>query len=147
MAEPASTSAGGIAVGISVGKLVGGLLGIGFVATVLGFLVLPPKSAQEAFVRFLATFTGSALVGPFIVVGVYAKWPEIFTAAAHVAATMGLPAWAGTLIVGAPLLAMGGLPFWWLLGALVLWLERRRGKDIGELAQDAAADVKKAVLP
>ena len=35
-----------------------------------------------------------------------------------------------------------GLPAWWVLGACVRWFDKRRGKDIGELAVDAAAVVK-----
>ena len=41
-----------------------------------------------------------------------------------------------------PALVAAGLPAWWVLGACVRWFDRRRGKDIGELAADAAAVVK-----
>lgn len=44
----------------------------------------------------------------------------------------------GFLFVAAPMLVMSGLPAWWIIGAVVLWLDKRRGKDIGELAHDAA---------
>ena len=43
-----------------------------------------------------------------------------------------------------PIMVVAGLPAWWVLGAVVLWLERRRGKDIGELVQDAGAVVRDA---
>jgi hypothetical protein len=34
------------------------------------------------------------------------------------------------------------MPAWWVLGAVVLWLERRRGEDIGELVHDAGNVIK-----
>jgi hypothetical protein len=37
---------------------------------------------------------------------------------------------------------VAGLPAWWLLGALILWFDRRRSKDIGEIAHDAAKVVR-----
>lgn len=142
MSEPASSAAGGLA----AWKLGAALLGVGIVASALGFLVLLPKSPREAAVRALATMAGSALLGPFLVAALYAKWPEVFASGVKMAEAMRLESWFGFFIVGAPLLALGGLPFWWLLGAGVLWLERRKGKDLGELARDVAADAK-AVLP
>jgi hypothetical protein len=88
---------------------------------------------------------GSALLGPLFVAAAYSRWPEVFAAGATLAQGMGMEGWLGMFMVAAPLLAMAGLPFWWLLGAAVLWLERRKGKDLGELAADARADVGKAV--
>jgi hypothetical protein len=143
MPEPTSSSAAG---GIAAWKLAGGILGIGVVASALGFLVLLPKSPKEAAVRAVATMTGSALLGPFLVAALYSRWPEVFASGAQLAATMGLEPWFGLFMIGAPVIAMAGLPAWWILGAAVLWLEKRRGKDLGELAADARADVGK-VLP
>lgn len=141
MAEPASSAVGGLA----AWKLAGGILGIGVIASALGFLVLPPKSIREFAVRAVATMAGSAMVGPVLVIAAYVKYPEMFAAGAKLAAAWGYDPWAGHFMVAAPLLAMAGLPFWWLLGAGVLWLDRRRGKDLGELARDAAADAKAAM--
>jgi hypothetical protein len=142
MTEPTSSAAGGWI----LGKAVGGVLAIGVVASALGFLVMLPKTPREALARIFATMAGSALLGPLLVAGAYSRWPEIFAAGAAIAQGLHMEPWQGQFMVAAPLLAMGGLPFWWLLGAGVLWLERRRGKDLGELAADAKADVK-AVLP
>lgn len=134
MAEPASTSAAG---GLAAWKLAGSILGIGVVVSAMGFLVLLPRTPREAIGRILATMLGSALFGPVLVAAVYAKWPEVFGAGVHLAAAVGLESWVGLLVVGAPLLALGGLPVWWILGALVRWFERRKDKDIVELAADA----------
>jgi hypothetical protein len=140
--EPASSAAGGWA----IGKAIGGVLAIGIVASALGFLVMLPKTPREAAARVLATMAGSALIGPFMVAGAYSRWPEIFGAGVTLASKIGLEPWIGLFAVAAPLLAMSGLPFWWLLGAGVLWLDKRKGKDLGELARDAASDAK-SVLP
>lgn len=142
MAEPASSSTAG---GVALWKLAGGILGIGVVASALGFLVLLPKTAKEAAVRAIATMAGSALLGPLIVAAAYSRYPDVFAAGAKLAEAMGMETWLGMFTVAAPLLAMAGLPFWWLLGAVVLWLERRKGKDLGELAADAKADIKAVV--
>jgi hypothetical protein len=146
MSEPASSAAGGFA----VAKAIGGILAIGVVASALGFLVLLPKTAKEAMARILATMAGSALLGPLLVVIAYFKWPAVFAAGTQLALQMGVSpdvaSLVGLLMVSAPLLAMAGLPFWWILGAGVLWLEKRRGKDLGELLKDAANDGR-AVLP
>jgi hypothetical protein len=143
MSEPASSAAGGIA----AWKIGASILGIGIVASGLGFLVLLPKTPREAALRALATMAGSALFGPFVVAAAYSKWPEIFGAGVQLAHRMGLEPWLGFFTVGAPLLAMAGLPFWWVLGAGVLWFERRRGKDLAELAADARTGVSTAIAP
>lgn len=141
MSEPASSAAGGLA----AWKIGASILGIGVVASALGFMVLLPKTPREAALRALATMIGSALAGPFLVAAVYSKWPEVFGAGVKLADTAGLEPWFGFFMVGAPLLAIAGLPFWWILGASVLWFDKRRGKDLGELAADARADVGKVV--
>lgn len=142
MTEPTSTSAAG---GIALWKLGAAILGIGIVTSALGFLVLMPRTPKEAAVRVVATMIGSALFGPLIVFGAYTQMPWIFAGATAIAAAIGMEPWIGTLAASAPLLAMGGLPCWWIIGAALLWLERRRGRDLGELAADARADIGKAV--
>lgn len=142
MAEPSSSAAGGL----MIWKAFGGLLAVGVIASGLGFLVLLPKTPREAAVRIIATMAGSALLGPLFVAAAYSKWPEVFAAGASMAQAMGMDNWMGMFMVAAPLLAMAGLPFWWLLGAAVLWFESRKGKDLGQLAAEAKQDVR-AVLP
>lgn len=133
--------------GAAAAKAIGGILAIGVVASALGFLVLLPRTVKEAACRALATMAGSALVGPFLVAAAFYKWPEVFASGAQLATHFGLEPWFGYFAIAAPLLAMAGLPFWWILGALVLWFEKRKAKDIGELAADAGADVRTAISP
>lgn len=142
MTEPASSTAGGVA----LWKIVISVFGIGVIAAGLGFIVLPPKTTREFAARAIATMMGSALAGPFLVAAAYHQWPGVFAAGVQLAERGGLESWLGLFVVAAPLLALAGLPFWWILGALVLWFDRRKGKDVGQLAADARADVK-AALP
>ncbi len=143
MPEPSSSSAAG---GLAAWKIGGAILGIGVVASALDFMVLLPKTPREAALRTLATMCGSALFGPVLVAALYSRWPELFGAGVKLAQQAGLEAWVGLFVVGAPILAVAGLPFWWILGAAVLWFDRRKGKDLGQLAADARHDVTNSVM-
>jgi len=114
----------------------------GAAATGLAFLFMWPKTLKEAAVRLVCTLIASAVAGPFLVIAVHSWWPTLFTSGGQVAAIYGLPAEMGVLFVAVPFLVLAGLPAWWILGGLVLWLDRRRGKDLGELAHDAAEVVR-----
>lgn len=141
MTEPSSTTAGGFA----LWKLGTAILGIGVIAAALGFLVMLPRTPKEAAVRSLATLLGSVIFGPILVFFAYQQWPAVFAAGNTMAVTLGLEPWLGTMAAAAPLLAIGGLPCWWILGAIALWLDKRKGKDIAEIAADARADIGKVV--
>ncbi|MGO4379708.1 hypothetical protein AB4Z19_15640 [Pseudoduganella sp. RAF19] len=114
----------------------------GSAAVALTFLFMWPNSRREAFVRFLSTILTSAILGPVLVIALHAWWPTLFTSAKEMAVMYGIDQALGMLFVSAPIMVLAGLPAWWVLGAIVLWLEKRRGKDIGEMAEDAAAVVK-----
>lgn len=145
MSDPATSTAGGIA----AWKIISGLFGVSVLASILGFLVVWPRTVREAAVRATATVLGSVFFGPFAAVAAYFKWPGMYAAGIELAQRLGAGEWSlfvGAGMVATPFICMAGLPFWWLLGGVVLYLEKRRGKDIGELARDVAADAK-AVLP
>jgi len=114
----------------------------GMAATGLGFLFLWPKSGREAAARFACTLLACAVAGPILAVAAYCWWPALFSSAGQAAALAGGPAELGVLLVAAPFLVLAGLPAWWIVGALLLWFERRRSKDIAEIAQDAAEAVR-----
>jgi hypothetical protein len=114
----------------------------GLAATGLGFLFLWPKSGREAAARFACTLLACAVAGPCLAIAAYCWWPALFASAGQAAALAGGPAEIGVLLVAAPFLVLAGLPAWWILGALVLWLDRRRSKDIAEIAHDAAEAVR-----
>lgn len=116
----------------------------GAAATALTFMFMWPRTRREAFIRLTCTIFTSGLLGPLLVVAVHSWWPTLFDSAATVATMNGADPTLGMLAVAGPMMVIAGLPAWWVLGALVLWLERRRGKDIGELVHDAVEVVKDA---
>ena len=114
----------------------------GAAATSLGFMFMWPKTKKEAFTRFFVSTLFSILFGPALVVAVRSWWPTLFDSAKDVASLYGSDPALGFLFIAAPLMVAAGLPAWWVLGATVRWFDKRRDKDIGELARDAAAIVK-----
>jgi len=111
-------------------------------ATSLGFMFMWPKNKKEAFTRFFVSTLSSILFGPALVVAVRSWWPTLFDNAKDVAVLYDSDPALGFLFIAAPLMVAAGLPAWWVLGATVRWLDKRKDKDIGELARDAAAIVK-----
>ncbi len=114
----------------------------GLAATGLGFLFLWPTSGREAAARFACTLLACAVVGPCLAIAAYCWWPALFASSGQFAILAGGPAELGVLLAAAPFLVLAGLPAWWIVGALLLWFERRRSKDIAEIAQDAAEAVR-----
>lgn len=132
-----TTAAGGALI-----KLFGVPVLAGAAATSLGFMFMWPQSTKEAFIRFCSSIIISTFLGPLLVAAVLSWWPSLFDSAKTVAGLYGGDPATGFLFIAAPLMVAAGLPAWWVLGASVRWFDKRRGKDIGELAVDAAAAVK-----
>jgi hypothetical protein len=116
----------------------------GMAATALTFLFMWPRTRREALVRFTCSVCTAALLGPLLLAALHSWWPTLFESARVVAVLYGAPAALGVMAVACPVLVLAGLPAWWVIGAIVLWLEHRRGKDIGELVHDAAQVVREA---
>lgn len=114
----------------------------GAAATALTFLFMWPRTRREALVRLTCSICTAALLGPLLLVALHSWWPTLFDSAKVLAVLYGAPSILGVVAVACPILVLAGLPAWWGLGAVVLWLERRRGKDIGELVHDAAEVVR-----
>jgi hypothetical protein len=136
--ESATSAAGGIA----AWKIITGLFGLSVVITIMGFLVAWPQTAREAAARVAATMLGSVFLGPFFAIWAYQRWPELYAAGIEFAERLGAGDWSmlvGMGMVATPFICMAGLPFWWILGAVVLWFKKRDGKDVGELINDAKA--------
>lgn len=132
-----TTAAGGALI-----KLFGIPVLAGAAATSLGFMFMWPKNKKEAFTRFFVSTLSSILFGPALVVAVRSWWPTLFDNAKDVALLYDSDPALGFLFIAAPLMVAAGLPAWWVLGATVRWLDKRKDKDIGEIARDAAAVVK-----
>ena len=114
----------------------------GMAATALTFLFMWPRTRREALVRLTCSICTAALLGPLLLIALHSWWPTLFDSAKVLAVLYGAPAMLGVLALACPIMVLAGLPAWWGLGAVVLWLERRRGKDIGELVHDAAEVVR-----
>jgi hypothetical protein len=123
-------------------KIVGVPVLAGAAASAVTFMFMWPRTRREAFIRFTCSIATSALLGPLLVAALHSWWPTLFDSARFMSAANGADPGLGMLAVATPIMVLAGVPAWWILGGIVLWLERRRGKDIGELAQDAAQIVK-----
>lgn len=133
-----TTTAGGAA----LIKIFGVPVLAGAAATAFAFLFLWPKTLKEAFMRLMCTIATSGIAGPFLVIAFHSWWPSLFDSAKAVATLYGADPAIGVLFVAGPLMVAAGLPAWWLIGGLVRWLDRRKDKDLGEMAQDIAAVVR-----
>lgn len=132
------TTAGGAA----LIKIFGVPVLAGAAATALVFLFMWPKTLHEAFLRLACTIATSGIFGPFAVMALHSGWPSLFDSAKAVTILYGADPALGVLFVGGPVMVLAGLPAWWLIGGGIRWLERRRDKDLGELAHDAAEVVR-----
>lgn len=106
-------------------------------ATSLGFMFMWPSSPKEAFVRIGSTIIFSTIFGPVLVIALRSTWPTLFDSARDIAVLYGTEPAFGFLFIAAPVMVGAGLPAWWIVGAMVRWLNARKNKDIGELASDA----------
>ncbi|AOZ06541.1 hypothetical protein [Cupriavidus malaysiensis] len=143
MSEPISGSAAAGAAGTAIAKYFGVQLGAGAIAAALGFMVLWPKTKREGFARLASSIMASIVFGPAVVAFAHARMPDMFNSARAMGASLGMAPEFGMLYASAPFLVIAGLPAWWVIGAVVRWFEKRRGKDIAELM----ADAKKGLTP
>lgn len=137
------TAAGGALIKFFGAPLLGS---VGAIA--LGFLILWPKTKKEAISRFMSTILFSMFFGPFLVILVRSYYPGLFDNAKIIASMYGVEPAFGFMFIAAPVMVAAGLPAWWILGAVVHWFDKRKDKDIVELATDAidAAKAVKAAL-
>lgn len=133
MSEPVTgTTVGGVA----LFKFFGGSMLASTVAVAVGFLFMWPRTIKEAFIRIACTVLASTMFGPVMVMALHSWWPSLFESAKTVARQAGMPDMMGFLFLASPVMVLAGLPAWWVLGATVRWLEKRRNKDLGEIIGD-----------
>ncbi|PBJ02085.1 hypothetical protein BSF40_51840 [Pseudomonas sp. ACN5] len=125
MSEPGPLTAAG---GIALYKLGA----FGFVAVLAAVVVMAmtlPKTVREFVVAMISTSVSSICGGAFVV-----RW-------------LGLGSWAnddvGVIALGG-IIFVCGLPAWVLVRAWFKWAEKRRDKDLTEIASDLA-ELRKAV--
>jgi hypothetical protein len=106
--------------GIALVKLYGIKVIAGFIAVILGFAVLWPKTAKEGVLRIGCTVAGSMLGGETalqIVYNLIAWYPKGDEAKMLIYVAVGLPAW-------------------WIIGGFVFWFDKRKDKDLQEMIRD-----------
>ena len=122
------------------------VLGVPFVAgtlaTSLGFAVMWPKTAKEAFLRFALSIASSLVFGSMLAILVNSWRPEYFQSARDVARMIGMQAEVGYLVIVGVLMAIAASPAWLIGGAIARWFEKRKDQDFGEMAHDLAEVVK-----
>ena len=125
MSEPGPLTAAG---GIALYKLGA----FGFVAVLAAVVVMAmtlPKTVREFVVAMISTSVSSICGGAFVV-----RW-------------LGLGSWTnddvGVIALGG-IIFVCGLPAWVLVRAWFKWAEKRRDKDLTEIASDLA-ELRKAV--
>lgn len=112
------------------------------VGTALGYVLMWPRTAREAACRFACSFMCSFIFGPLLAMAAHSRWPSLFASAREFGSQYAGDPMVGLIMAAAPFLVLAALPAWWILGGIVLWLERRRGKDIVQLAHDAVEVVR-----
>ena len=126
MPEPTSSTG---AAGFAAFKLMGGAAGIAAggagLAALVVMLMTKPRSAEEWTVGLISTVMGSITGGAVLI--------TYFNLQTWMDTPVGLVAVLGLVFAS-------GLPAWALVRSFFTWLERRKGKDIGELYQDARKD-------
>lgn len=110
-------------------------------ASALTFVFLPPKTHREFIYRLFVTFIGSFAIGPVLFFWFISQFPGVLDVAVReLSGVAGMDDGMVKMSLSVPFLIAGGLPGWYLLGAMFRWLDKRKGKDLGELVRDAKQD-------
>lgn len=125
--EPTSTSAGGIVAlkTAFIQAIIASLAGV------LGFILIRPRTVQEAVWRFFGAAISSVIFGPMVVAAVHSVWPSLLSSAHVLAADDGIGFTA--LYFTAPVQIASGLPIWWLLGLGARWMDSNRSLTLSGL--------------
>ena len=143
MPEPTSTATGGtlvlykiITVSLPVlASLIAFWLGIRFVPIRKEYIY------EDMINRIIACLISSGVLGITMLTLLYNHYPTIFLAARNLAVMAHLPEAAGFFTFTGCVLIVCATPGPWIVAAVFLWLEKRKGKDIGELYHDFKHDI------
>lgn len=97
-------------------------------ASLLGLLIMPPRTKGEFVARITCTVVSSILFGPILAIAIVAWQPGIIPAALALAKATGLgnEELLTTFYVLGPCQLLAGLPAWWVLGAYMRWMAKMR---------------------
>lgn len=121
------------AAGTALVKWLGATVILGSLAAVMGFLVLPPRDWSEALKRLFITICFSAMLGPLTFYLFLSYFPDVLPAAQKISA---LSPGHVRDVMKTPFYVIGGWPGWWVTGWAFRWMEKRKNKDLAEVAKE-----------
>lgn len=101
------------------------------VATILGLLIMPPRTAAEFKIRIISTVSCSLMFGPLLAGALLSWQPGLMETLTWLAqhGSGDDPLIAKFYLLG-PCMLMAGLPAWWVLGAYMRWMASMREKGL-----------------
>lgn len=91
--------------------------------------------------RVMACLVSAFLLGIPALVALMQHMPGAFNAGTALAVVASLPPIAGFFAITLCVFVVCSIPGPWLMAAVFLWLQRRKGKDIAELVHDVREEV------
>ncbi len=114
------------------------MIAVSVFAVLLGFKIVPltpGRETEDATRRLAAGLLSSFTFGPLMAFFAVTQCPWVM--APWEAILKGQDILWIYLASATPFIGLTGVLGFWLVAALMWWFERRRGKDVGELIQDA----------